>query len=306
LADEKGIRPGNLGQGYVLRRLIRRAIRYGRMIGIKGSFCSRVAEIVISEFSDYEEIERNAEKIISALDEEEERFVKTLEKGLRKFGAFTKEGNISGKDAFLLFQSYGFPIEMTVELAREKGGEVDVSGFQEEFKKHQELSRTASSGQFKSGLADDSEKTTRLHTATHLLNEALRVVLGQEVKQRGSNITPDRLRFDFNFPRKLTDEEKQKIEDFVNAKINSGLDVIRKEMALKDAIDMGAQAEFGARYPDVVSVYVIEDPAEEKGWSSMEICTGPHVENTKEIGEFRILKEEGVAAGVRRIKATVD
>lgn len=302
------IAPSNLGQGYVLRRLIRRAVRYGKMIGIQEKFTKKVASVIVSHYPDYAELEDNKEFIFSELDAEEERFAATLEKGLKKFEEIVKtaDGKISGEDTFLLFQSYGFPIEMTQELAREKGKEVDIDSFNVEFKKHQELSRTSSAGVFKSGLGDDSERTTRLHTATHLLNEALRRVLGNEVKQKGSNINSERLRFDFSFSRKVTDEELKKVEDLVNDKIISVLDVEREEMALKEAIDLGAQAEFGAKYPDIVSVYTVLDDSEEKGWFSMEICTGPHVKNTRDIGKFKIIKEESVAAGVRRIKAVVE
>jgi alanyl-tRNA synthetase len=240
------------------------------------------------------------------LDEEENKFKKTLDSGMREFEKLAKGKEISGKDAFLLYQSYGFPIEMTEELAREKKIKVDVIGFNQENKKHQELSRTASSGVFKSGLADNSEQTKKLHTATHLLNESLRRVLGEEVKQKGSNINPERLRFDFNFGRKLTDDEIRKVEALVNEKIVEGLEVKREELKLSDAIKSGAQAEFGAKYPEVVSVYTVIDKKDKRGFFSKEICTGPHVSNTKEIGKFKISKEESVAAGIRRIKAIVE
>jgi len=308
LGDVRGVKPSNLGQGYVLRRLIRRAVRYGRRLGIEGKFTKSIAELVILDYSDYIELKRNREFVFEQLDEEEGRFALTLEKGLKKFEELMDgtRGEISGKDTFLLFQSYGFPIEMTVELAKERHREVDVEDFNEEFKKHQNLSRTSSSGIFKSGLSDDSEATTKLHTATHLLNEVLRRVLGSDVKQKGSNINAERLRFDFNFSRKLKEDELKEIEDLINQKIEEGLDVDRAEMSLQDALDGGAQSEFGARYPDVVSVYTILDESDEKGWFSKEICTGPHVKNTKEIGKFKIVKESSVAAGVRRIKAVVE
>jgi alanyl-tRNA synthetase len=309
LGDSKGINPGNIGQGYVLRRLIRRAVRYGKILGIKKSFTKLIAEVVVSEYSlSYSELNENKDYIYFQLEEEEKKFEETLEKGLGKFENMVKgsDGKILAKNAFLLFQSYGFPIEMTVELAREKDREVDVDGFNEEFKIHQELSRTANSGTFKSGLADDSEMTTKLHTATHLLNEALRRVLNDdEVRQRGSNINPERLRFDFSFSRKMTDEEIKEVEDLVNEKIGEGLDVKREEMALQEAIDSNAQAEFGAKYPDIVSVYSVIDPKDERGWWSREICTGPHVVNTKEIGNFKIVKEQSISAGIRRIKAII-
>ncbi|MBI2452008.1 HAD-IA family hydrolase [Candidatus Pacearchaeota archaeon] len=308
LGDERGVKPSNVEQGYVLRRLVRRAIRYARILGIKEKFTKNVAEVVILLYDDYPELKKNKEFILSELGREEGRFMMTIVKGLKKFEEIIGNSHkiISGKDAFLLFQSYGFPIEMTVELAREKKFEVDVVSYDEEYKKHQELSRTLSAGVFKSGLADDSEKTTRLHTVTHLLNEALKVVLNdRNIKQRGSNITPERLRFDFNFNRKLTKEELEEIEKLVNKKIKEGLNVVRKEMPLKEAIKFGAQSEFGAKYPDVVSVYIIKDSKDHRGWFSCEICTGPHVKNTNEIGNFRIIKEESVAAGIRRIKAVV-
>ncbi len=350
LGDERGIKPSNVGQGYVLRRLIRRAIRYGKMIGIEENFCAKISSVIAPIYPDYPELTKNKNFILTQLDEEENKFRKTLEEGLKlskklfdkktslpseKFSKLmnlqekreilrevfrqnkgVEELNISkeeiesatitGKEAFDLYQSFGFPIEMIVELVRERNLLVDIESFRKEFEKHQELSRTASAGTFKSGLADNSEKTTKLHTATHLLNEALREVLGPEVKQKGSNINPERLRFDFNFGRKLTEEEVKKVEGLVNQKIASGLKVSCENIPLQKAIDSGAQAEFGAKYPEVVSVYTIEDPNGEKKWFSKEICTGPHVTNTKDIGKFKILKEEGVAAGVRRIKATVD
>ncbi|MEK6854904.1 MAG: alanine--tRNA ligase [Nanoarchaeota archaeon] len=305
LGDERGIKPSNLGQGYVLRRLIRRAIRYGKILGMQDKFCGKIAKIIVKEYPDYQELERNHKFVIEQLDEEEERFSLTLEKGLKKFNELAEDRLLSGKEAFLLFQSYGFPIEMTEELADEKGIKVDLEEYNEEFKRHQDLSRTASSGMFKSGLADDSEATRKLHTATHLLNEVLRRVLGKEVKQKGSNINPERLRFDFNFSRKLTGEEIKKIEKLVQEKIDEGLEVRMEEMLLKDALNSGAQAEFGAKYPELVSVYTIWGRGG-KGWFSKEICTGPHVNNTKELGRFKIIKEESAAAGVRRIKAVVE
>ncbi len=306
LGDARGIKPGNVGQGYVLRRLIRRAIRYGKMLGIKKNFVVKVAKAILPIYNDYEELHSNEKFIFSELENEENRFVQGLEKGLRKFTEFADKKVISGKDAFLLFQSYGFPIEMSVELAKEKEIEIDIKGYEAELEKHQKLSRTASAGAFKSGLADSSERVIKLHTATHLLNEALRRVLGNEVKQKGSNITSERLRFDFNFSRKLTEKEIKKVEELVNEKIRAGLKVIREEMSLKDALKSGAQAEFGAKYPERVSVYTIEDKKDRRGWFSKEICTGPHVSNTKEIGKFKIVKEESIASGVRRIKAVVE
>lgn len=306
LAD--GITPGNTEQGYVLRRLIRKAVRYGNIIGISNNFTKDIASVVIDIFGDnYKELKKNRESIFNEINREEIRFKETLERGIKYFDKISYGKKlVDGKDAFLLFQSYGFPIEVTEEIASEKRIKVDRLGFDKEFERHQEISGASLIRRFSSGLADTSERTTRLHTATHLLNEALRKVLGSDVKQKGSNITQERLRFDFNFSRKLTDDEIKKIEELVNSKISEGLNVSREEMSLKDALKSGAQAEFGAKYPDRVSVYTIEDKKEKKGWFSKEICTGPHVKNTKEIGRFKIIKEESIAAGVRRIKAVVE
>ena len=217
---------------------------------------------------------------------------------LREFEKMAGQGNISGKDAFLLFQSYGFPLEMTEELADEKKVKVDVEGFLAEFQKHQELSRKGAEKKFKGGLADISAETVRLHTATHLLNEALRKVIDPKIKQCGSNITPERLRFDFSFDRKLTPEEVKKVEDEVNRVIKKQLPVVCKEMTKDQAVKIGAEMEFGQKYPDKVTVYFVGD-------YSKEFCGGPHVKNTKEVGKFKIVKEEACSAGVRRIKAVV-
>jgi alanyl-tRNA synthetase len=307
LGDDKGIKPSNTDQGYVLRRLIRRAIRFGRILEIKKPFLSNIAKIIIKEYRDYQELERNHKIIIKELDLEEERFLQTLDKGLKKFEEISKDKLISGKEAFLLFQSYGFPIEMTEELAEEKNIEIDLEEYNQEFKKHQDLSRTSSEGRFKSGLADNSEQTKKLHTATHLLNETLRFILKDKtIKQCGSNINPERLRFDFNFQRKLTEEEIKKIEDKMNEIISSELHITREEIPLKDAIKSGAQSEFGAKYPEMVSIYTIHKPNNSKDWYSKEICTGPHVSNTKELGKFKIIKEESSSAGIRRIKAILE
>ena len=309
LAD--GIMPGNTGQGYVLRRLIRRAVKYGR-VNLKleqksGFFIDNIAESVFEVYPDYVELQRMKKEVLKMLLEEENKFNKTLVNGIKEFNSLSEgKKTLSGKDAFLLYQSYGFPIELTEELAKERKIRIDIKPFREELAKHQELSRTASSGVFKSGLADNSEKTVRLHTATHLLNEALRRILGPEVKQRGSNITSERLRFDFSFSRKLTEKEIKEVEGLVNKKISEKLGVKREEIPLKKAMVSGAQSEFGAKYPDSVSVYTVLDSKEEKGWFSKEICTGPHVKNTEEIGKFRIIKEESIAAGIRRIKAVVE
>jgi len=305
---DEGISPYHKERGYVLRRLTRRAIVYGKKLDLR-DFTSKVAESVLDTYPDYLKkgdkkirfVNRsNKEFILDEIDREEATFNYTIENGLKVLrNIIAYKSKISAQDAFLLYQSYGFPIELTQEVAKEKNIKVDIKGFQKELAKHQELSRTSSSGFFKSGLADHSEKTTRLHTATHLLNEALRQVLGKEVRQRGSNITSERLRFDFNFSRKLTEAEIEKVQDLVNKKISEKIEVKREEMSLKKALSLGAQAEFGAKYPDIVSVYSI-------GNFSKEICTGPHVKNTSEIGNFKITKEESSAAGIRRIKAVVE
>jgi len=299
LGDDKHIEPSNVEQGYVLRRLIRKAIRHGSLLGINKNFTKEIAKEVIKIYKDdYQELERNEEFIFSQLEAEEKRFKLTLENGLKIFGKL-KGKLISGRDAFLLYQSYGFPIELTKELAKEKGMEIDEDGFDEEFKKHQKISRIGAEKKFKSGLADTSEQTTRLHTATHLLNEALRKIIDKNIEQRGSNITPERLRFDFNFDRKLTPEEIKKVEDEVNKRIKEGLKVERLEMTLEEAKRLGAQALFTEKYGGKVSVYKINN-------YSIEVCTGPHVKNTSEIGKFKIVKEEAISAGVRRIKAVVE
>ena len=295
-----GTSPSNTERGYVLRRLIRRAVKYGRELNLK-NFTKKIGESVFEIYDDYDNLQKNKQKILSELELEEEKFLQTLEKGMEIFNKILdSKKQISGKDAFLLYQSYGFPVEMTKELAEEKKIKIDGAEFEKELKKHRELSRTASQGRFKSGLADSSEKTKKLHTTTHLLNEVLRKVLKDEnIKQRGSNITPERLRFDFNFPRKLTDAEIEEIEENVNKKINESLSVKKEEISLDNALKSGAQSEFGAKYPDFVSVYKI-------GNFSKEICTGPHVENTKELGKFKITKEESSSSGVRRIKAVLE
>lgn len=303
LGDNHKIRPSNVAQGYVLRRLIRRSIRYGRLLGIKDLFLVHIAKPVLKIYPDYDELHKNSKIIYEELEKEEENFNQVIEKGLKKFEEFAKGKIISGKEAFLLFQSYGFPIEMTEELANERGMKIDLEEYNEEFKRHQALSRTAAAGMFKSGLADESETTIKLHTATHLLNEALRRVVNSKIRQKGSNINPERLRFDFNFDRKLTDKEIKDIEDWVNAQIKKGLEVHREELPLEQALKAGVQAEFGAKYPEMVSVYTI---GPKKSPVSKEICTGPHVANTKDLGTFKIIKEQSSAAGVRRIKAIVE
>jgi alanyl-tRNA synthetase len=299
LADN--VMPSNVERGYVLRRLIRRAVRYGKMLEMQ-NFTKKVAEPVFSIYQDdYKELKENKKKILEELEKEEARFMETIEEGIKAFERLSKEKkDISGKDAFLLYQSYGFPVEMTRELAKEKKIKVDVKGFEEEQKKHQELSRTASEGKFKSGLADKSEATTKLHTTTHLLNQALRIVLNKpDLHQAGSNITAERTRFDFTFDRKLTSEELKQVEDLVNEKIKAKLEVKKEEMTLEQAKKAGSQGVFEHKYGEKVFVYSIGD-------FSKEICAGPHVKNTKELGHFKIIKEEASSAGVRRIKAILE
>jgi len=295
-----GITPSNTDQGYVLRRLIRRAIRFAKKLGIK-DFTNQVAEPIFDIYDDYKHLTKNKKHILAELKREEEKFDKTLEKGMILFEKVAKDKKkISGIDAFLLYQSYGFPIEMTTELAKEKKIEVDGSGFYTELDNHQKLSRTASAGKFKSGLADEGEETTKLHTATHLLNAALKVVLkNKDIQQKGSNITQERLRFDFNFNRKLHPEEIKEIEDLVNAQIQKECEITRIELTPEEAKKQGAVGVFEDKYGNKVSVYTI------KGFSK-EICTGPHVKNTCELGKFRIKKEESSSSGIRRIKAILE
>ena len=297
-----GVLPSNTEQGYVLRRLIRRAVRYGRILEIK-DFTAKIAEPVFKIYNDYE-ILKDKEKILKEINKEESNFLKKLEQGIKVFEKIAKnKKTISGKDSFLLYQSYGFPFEITEELAQEKNIKLDESGFNKELAKHQKLSRTATTGKFKSGLADSSETTTKLHTTTHLLNQALRIVLKKpDLFQRGSNITPERLRFDFNFDRKLTDKEKKEVEDWINNKIKQNLPVVCKEMTLEQAKKAGAQGVFEHKYSGKIKVYSIG----EKGKTSKEICAGPHVNNTSKLGKFKIKKEESSSAGVRRIRAVLE
>jgi len=296
LGDEKGIVPSNVEQGYVLRRLIRRAIRYGKKIGIEKPFTHEIAKLVIELMGDeYPELEKNKDFVIEQLVQEEERFNKTLEKGLKEFE--------EGTDPFILFTTYGFPIEMTEELAKEKGIKIDRKKFEQEFKKHQELSRTAIAGRFKSGLADHSEQVTKLHTATHLLLAALRKVLGNHVYQKGSNITAERLRLDFSHSEKLTPEQIKKVEDIVNEQIKKDLPVSCCEVSLEEAKKMMAMGVFESKYGDKVKVYTVGD---KENPFSCEICAGPHIKSTAELGHFKILKEEASSAGIRRIRAILE
>jgi len=299
LGDEHGILPSNVGQGYVLRRLIRRTVRHGKLLGINGRFIRKIAREIIKLFRDqYPELQKNSERVCEEIEKEEEKFAVALEKGLHEF---EKLSSINGKIAFDLYQSYGFPIELTEELSAEKGLTINKEEFENEFKKHQELSRTASVGAFKGGLADHSEKVIKYHTATHLLHKALREVLGEHVEQRGSNLTAERLRFDFSHQTKMTPEEISNVEKIVNEKIQEDLPVHFEMLAVEEAKKKGAIGLFENKYATLgekVKVYSI-------GNYSTEICGGPHVEHTEQIGKFKIVKEEAVAAGIRRIKAVV-
>jgi alanyl-tRNA synthetase len=322
----EGIEPSNTGAGYVLRRLIRRAVRYGADFSL--------AEKVIEIYKDtYPELSKNKEFILKNLEQEKGKFEKTLENGLKEFNKISveielptirifvnrkptkeeeekmnkpvkSENFIDGTTAFNLYQTFGFPVELTVEIAKEKGMTVDMEGFEKEMKKHQELSKTASAGMFKGGLADAGEETKRLHTATHLLRQALEEVLGENIMQKGSNINAERLRFDFGFGRKMTDEEKQKVEDLVNQKISENLPVNKVVMNREEAEKTGAAHVFGEKYGDEVSIYYV-GPSLDEAWSK-EFCGGPHISNTSELGKFKITKEESVSAGVRRIKAILE
>ena len=306
-ADPAGIKPSNTDQGYILRRLIRRAIRHAKTlnIDIDSDWDLKIASLLISKYQKYyKELEDNRDVVLNVLQDEKKRFSKTLEKGLREFEKITRnKEDISGEVAFHLFDTYGFPLELTVELARERNLEVDVLGFNEKFREHQEKSRTASAGKFKGGLAGNSEIETRYHTATHLLNAALKVVVGPEVHQRGSNITDERMRFDFSCDHKLSDEEKKKTEDLVNEWINADLEVKVEEMPKEEAIKSGAECMFIEKYPDIVTVYSIGN--DNYGVISKELCGGPHVKRTSELPKFKIKKEEASSAGVRRIKAVL-
>jgi alanyl-tRNA synthetase len=301
LGDERGVKPSNVDRGYVLRRLIRRAIRFGRLIGIERDFLTDLADVVITiNESDYPLLRDKQASIFDELSNEEAKFKKTLEKGLRKFQQIANSQRIDGKHAFLLFQSFGFPIELTKELAAEIGVEVDETEFRNEYEQHQKVSSASAQKLFKGGLSDASAETKKLHTATHLLNEALRVVLKKEdIVQRGSNITPERLRFDFNFDRPLEPEEIEVVERLVNEQISKALPVVRQEMSVEEAKRSGAQGVFDDKYGDTVSVYTVGD-------FSSEICGGPHVSNTGELGVFKITKEKGIASGVRRIRAVLE
>ena len=304
-SDDAGIKPSNTDQGYILRRLIRRAIRHAKNlnIDINSNWEEEIALCFIEEYKKYyAELERNKNVVIEVLKDEKAKFNRTLEKGLKEFEKEIKkiENNKINKDvAFRLYDTFGFPIELTIELAEEKGLAVDTEGFKEKFKAHQELSRTASKGKFKGGLSGNSEIETKYHTATHLLNAALKEVLGSHVHQKGSNITAERLRFDFSHPEKVSKEDLEKVENLVNEKIKEDLPVSFEVMDKEDAIKNGAEGMFLDRYDQEVKVYSIGD-------FSKEICGGPHVNHTGELGHFKIKKEEASSAGVRRIKAILE
>ncbi len=291
-----GVTPSNTHRGYILRRLLRRAVRFSDVLKFKPGSIFKIAETVIEKYGTlYLELKENAEVIRSEIDKEEKKFQETLARGLKEFE--------KGTDPFVLATTYGFPIELTEELAKEKNVKINREDFDKKMVEHQKLSQTASAGMFKGGLANHNEKTIQHHTAHHLLLAALQAVVGPEVKQRGSNITEERLRIDFLCDHKLTDEEKNKVEEWVNDKIKRKLNVVRREMKKEEAVALGAQMEFGQKYADLVSVYFILD--EHDNAVSKEFCGGPHIQNTGELSLFKILKEEAVAQGIRRIKAAV-
>lgn len=302
LGDPRGVTPSNVDQGYILRRLIRRALRYAMQLGMGENSLSKIAEVVISDYSTvYPELEENHKHIVTELDAEETRFQRTLVNGVREFerikGKF-ENGIIDGKSAFRLFDTFGFPIEFTEEMAGENGLKVDIEGFHTAFEEHQQKSKAGSEQRFKGGLAEATNETAKLHTATHLLQAALRKVLDESVSQRGSNITAERLRFDFNFPRKVTPEEIKKVEALVQEAIDAHVDITCEEMTVPEARARGAIGLFGDKYGERVKVYTMGD-------YSCEICGGPHAANTGDLGTFKIKKEEASSAGVRRIKAVL-
>lgn len=305
LAD--GVRPTNLDRGYVLRRIIRRAVRYGKLTGIADNFCSKLAEKVIDIYGEnYPNLVSEKVKILSELDIEEQKFAKVIDNGMKKLESLlAKSQKISGVDAFELFATSGFPFELTKEIAEEKGAEVDQAGFEAEFEKHQEVSRAGMDKKFAGGLENKEDpQIIRYHTAAHLLLAGLREVLGDHVHQKGSNITAERLRFDFSHGEKMTDEEKQKVEDWVNKAIGDKLSVICEELSVEEAKKSGAEGEFTSKYGEKVKIYTIGNSSTD--FVSREICGGPHVENTGELGHFKIKKEESSSSGVRRIKAILE
>ena len=298
-----GVVPLNVQQGYVLRRLLRRAMNSARNLDFAGERLTELVKVVVDIYKDfYPELEKNKLEIEKQISLENEKFSKTLSQGIREFekvAQYSKQGVLNGKTAFRLYDTFGFPLELTKELASERGLTVDEKGYDEAFKNHQEKSKANNDKVFKGGLADTSEQTTRLHTAVHLLQAGLRKIVSSDIHQKGSNITSERLRFDFNCDHKLTDEEKQKVEDFVNDAINRNIPVVCQEMTLEQARAIGALGIFDNKYGDKVKVYIIDDV-------SKEICGGPHAKNTGELGHFKIVKEESSSAGVRRIKAIIE
>ncbi len=306
IGDPKGVSPGNVGAGYVLRRLIRRAVRHGRKLGIEGAFLGRLAAVVVERFAGaYPELRENEARVMAELLREEEKFLETLQKGEHEFEKMlpnllkNPQKVMSGRLAFKLYDTYGFPIELTLELAAENGMSVNREEFDEAFKKHQELSRAGAEQTFKGGLADQSEMATKYHSATHLLHKALRMVLGDHVAQKGSNITAERLRFDFSHPAPMSPEEIKRVEDIVNEQIKRDLPVSMQMLPLEEAKSSGAMALFGEKYEAVVKVYSMGD-------FSKEVCGGPHVERTGVLGKFVIQKEQSSSAGVRRIRAVLE
>lgn len=300
-----GVRPSNTDQGYILRRLIRRAVRYADVLGIGHGMLSELVPVVAGKYKGvYDNVSAMNGAIVKEIWEEEEKFRKTLERGTKELAHLTESGTISGEDAFKLFSTYGFPIEMTEELAQEKGITVDRAGFDAEFKKHQDLSRTGAVGKFKGGLANTSEKTTALHTATHLMLAGLRKYLGDGVHQAGSNITEERTRFDFTYPQKVERDILDKVEAYVNEAIAKKCAVKIEQMKKEDAKTRGVEGSFWEKYPDVVNVYSVV--CSDGSTYSQELCGGPHVEKTEDMGHFKILKEEASSAGIRRIKAVLE
>ena len=311
LGDQRGVTPSNLGAGYVLRRLIRRAVRHGMKLGIDKSFLPQIADAVVANFKNaYPELEQNKDKIFKELAAEEDRFRLTLKNGEAEFQKMlpnlmkNPKKEISGKVAFRLYDTFGYPLELTQELGAEHGFTVDVEGFKEAERKHQEASKSLDAGKAKGGLAEQSEITTKYHTATHLLQQALVDVLGDQVAQKGSNINNERMRFDFTFERPMTPEEIKQVEDIVNQKIKEDLPVTMEILPLEKAKEEGARALFTNKYGEDVKVYTIgRDPKTD--WFSKEVCGGPHVQHTAQIGDFKITKEQSSSAGVRRIRAVI-
>lgn len=304
IGDEKGIVPSNVDQGYVLRRLLRRSVRFARQLGMDSKELVTIAEMFIDKYCDiYTELADNRDKVLTEIAKEEEKFAKTLENGIKeieKVLKYVQNGMLNGKTAFRLYDTYGFPIEMTQEICKEKGFGVDIEGYHNAFAEHQKKSQAGAEQKFKGGLADSGEQTTYLHTATHLMLAGLKKVLGRDdIEQKGSNITAERLRFDFNFERPLTEDEKKGVEKFVNDAIARDIPVVCEEMPIEKAREINAVGVFGSRYGEVVKVYTIGDV-------DCQICGGPHAERTGQLGEFKIVKEQSSSAGIRRIKAVID